>query len=281
MPARAAALLRSGELAPRCEVGAGEAGLTLRILRADEDIRLRASRRPLPPPKSITVVVAHFDDLLSGGLRALLDAEAHIEIVAAGVEQSRLSTVIGAHRPDVAILDAGALVKLAAVQELSVRHPHTSLVVLANEPSDAESAQLLAFGAAACLGTDAQARDVLNAIHLASRGLRLTARRAQGAGNSDRAAGQLLTRREAEVLPMLREGQSSAQIALALGIGIETVRTHTRNIYRKLGVSSRRELIAPSREPSSTPDVAEPLRPRRRIAPGTQTRLRGHRQRPH
>jgi DNA-binding CsgD family transcriptional regulator len=54
--------------------------------------------------------------------------------------------------------------------------------------------------------------------------------------------GRLLTKREGEVLPLLQQGRSNAQIALALQVGIETVRTHARNIYRKLGVSSRREL---------------------------------------
>ena len=56
---------------------------------------------------------------------------------------------------------------------------------------------------------------------------------------------RLLTRREAEVHPLLQLGRSNAQIALALQVGIETVRTHASNIYRKLGVSSRRELAAP------------------------------------
>ena len=46
------------------------------------------------------------------------------------------------------------------------------------------------------------------------------------------------------MLLLLRQGQANAQIALELHIGIETVRTHARSIYRKLGVTSRRALIA-------------------------------------
>jgi DNA-binding NarL/FixJ family response regulator len=44
------------------------------------------------------------------------------------------------------------------------------------------------------------------------------------------------------VLELLQHGRSNAEIALALGVGVETVRTHARNIYRKLGVKTRREL---------------------------------------
>ena len=44
---------------------------------------------------------------------------------------------------------------------------------------------------------------------------------------------------------MLQEARSNAQIAAELHVAVETVRTHAGNIYRKLGVSSRRELPPP------------------------------------
>ena len=50
----------------------------------------------------------------------------------------------------------------------------------------------------------------------------------------------LLTPREADVLELLQQGATNGQIAHSLSIGLETVRTHARNIYRKLGISSRR-----------------------------------------
>jgi DNA-binding CsgD family transcriptional regulator len=46
------------------------------------------------------------------------------------------------------------------------------------------------------------------------------------------------------VLELLQGGHSNAEIAAALQVGIETVRTHTRHIYRKLGVKTRKELRA-------------------------------------
>ena len=44
------------------------------------------------------------------------------------------------------------------------------------------------------------------------------------------------------MLELLQLGRSNAEIAMALSVGIETVRTHARSIYRKLGVRTRREL---------------------------------------
>lgn len=53
-----------------------------------------------------------------------------------------------------------------------------------------------------------------------------------------------LTRREAELLTLLGQGKSPADVAGELGVSSETVRTHTRNIYRKLGVSDRAAAVA-------------------------------------
>jgi DNA-binding NarL/FixJ family response regulator len=171
-------------------------------------------------------------------------------------------------------------VKLSEVRELIDSHPSTRVVLIAKDPSMAECAQLLAFGASACLGRDTQSRDVLSAIHLASRGLQVTPGSTSEPTGSAGAGRELLTRREAEILPLLQEDRSNAQIALALHVGVETVRTHARNIYRKLGVTSRRELAArPSRGGASERVLpAQPIghRPQAPARPWRGHALRGH-----
>ena len=194
-------------------------------------------------PTPITVAIARFDDLLALGLRAVLADDPSLAVVVHDIEYDRLPVVLQVHRPDVLIVDVDRVVDLAMVRELSAGHPGTSLVLLGDGLSPLESAQLLAFGASACLGKAVQARDVRTAIHLASRGLQVMPR-GVGAAGPAATAGGLLTQREGDVLLLLREDRSNAQIALALQIGVETVRTHARSVYRKLGVPSRRALIA-------------------------------------
>ncbi len=68
------------------------------------------------------------------------------------------------------------------------------------------------------------------------------------------------------MLPLLAQGATNPQIAASLGIGVETVRTHARNIYRKLGVSSRSELVVRARSrtcraPAGGRRLAAPPRP--------------------
>jgi DNA-binding NarL/FixJ family response regulator len=101
---------------------------------------------------------------------------------------------------------------------------------------------MLAFGATACLAKSTEARDVLHAIHLASRGLHVLPPAV--VDSPDPAGPDLLTPREADVLELLQGGRSNAEIAAALHVSVETVRTHARRIYRKLGVRTRRELRA-------------------------------------
>jgi DNA-binding NarL/FixJ family response regulator len=223
----------------------------------------------------ITVVLAHFDDLFAGGLHRLIESDPNLLVVAADVQHRRIGVVLRAHRPDVAILDIGALAKLAEVRELTSSYPATRLLLLGHDPAPVECAQALAFGASACLGGDTQSRDVINAIHLASRGLQVIPRAPAGSGAQVVPGVDLLTKREAEVLPLLRQGHSNAQIALALGVGVETVRTHARNIYRKLGVRTRRELAAPpapEADQQPDPDTCSPRA--RTLTPHRHTRRR-------
>lgn len=203
----------------------------------------------------ITVVLARFEDLLARGLRGVIEGDSSLEIVADDIEQDRIGVILRAHRPRVAVLDAEALPALAEVVQLSRRHPNTRLVLLATLPTTAECAQLLAFGASACLGRRTEARDVLTAIHLAARGLQLAPRGNPEAAAAPPAGSQLLTKREAEVLPLLQQGSSNVEIAATLHVAVETVRSHARNIYRKLGVSSRREL-APTLPQGSRDEAA-------------------------
>jgi DNA-binding NarL/FixJ family response regulator len=187
----------------------------------------------------ITVAVGEFEDLIERGLRGLIDDDPHLELVVCGAPAKQLTKLLRTRRPSVAILDHRSLRGPVAVRELAEDHRDTQLVLLADGLSSAECAQLLAFGAAACLSRSTQSRDVLNAVHLAARGMQLTPRKFE----RDASRPGTLTQREAEVLEELQRRRANAQIASDLHISVETVRTHVRNIYRKLGVSSRRELL--------------------------------------
>jgi NarL family two-component system response regulator LiaR len=201
------------------------------------EARVNMSNRP-----SVRVAVAQFEDIVSHGLRALITEDDSLDLVADGVPHDDLKSALSTHVPDVAILNFGSLTSASELRELHHKFPEARLVVLANRPTPSECRQMLAFGATACLAKSTEARDVLHAIHLASRGLHVLP--PAGMEPADLSGPDLLTPREAEVMELLQNGRSNAEIAQALHVSIETVRTHARRIYRKLGVKTRRELRA-------------------------------------
>jgi DNA-binding NarL/FixJ family response regulator len=191
----------------------------------------------------ITLAVAQFEDIVSRGLLSLIDDDPNLRVVAADIDPGRLSFTLCDRHPDVAILNFGSLASPGELRDLHAGAPGTRLLVLANNPSAAECRQVIGFGATACLAKSAEARDVLHAIYLASRGLHVLPPTGMAAYEPSGPAP--LTPREADVLELLQGGHSNAEIAAALHVGIETVRTHARHIYRKLGVTTRRELRPP------------------------------------
>jgi DNA-binding NarL/FixJ family response regulator len=209
-------------------------------------------------PSPITIVSARFEDLVAIGLESLISEDPNLELVASGVDLERLEPVLGERTPSVVLLNFGSLPNPAMIYQLHQGHPETRIVVLANRPTAAECNQMLSFGATACISKETQGRDIINAIHLASRGMHVLPRSASATASDpndrfDLPAPDLLTAREADVLELLQRGLTNAQIAHELSIGVETVRTHARNIYSKLGISKRRDLATLGRTPTGAP----------------------------
>ena len=202
----------------------------------------------------VTIVSARFEDLVAIGLHQLISEDTNLELVEDSVELEELEDMLEGRRPNVVLLNFGSLPNAAWVYQLHQSSPNTRIVVLANRPTAAESNQLLSFGATACISKETQGRDIINAIHLASRGMRVLPRSTSAPSDpAERfdylAEADILTAREAEVMQLLQEGMTNAQIAHELSIGLETVRTHARNIYRKLGIKTRRDLASFARHP--------------------------------
>ncbi len=94
------------------------------------------------------------------------------------------------------------------------------------------------------MAKEASADNILAAVHIAADGRRVfAADDGHLVERSHPVTAASLTPREAEVLEFLSRGQSHAEIAHALQLGVETIRTHAAHIRGKLGVRNKRELI--------------------------------------
>lgn len=182
----------------------------------------------------IGVHLGSFDVSTQSRLAGALSGDPHIRLLVA--EQSRAPDGLTA---SVAIFSETAEEDLGAFR---ASEPATGVIVLAEDPRRIYGMLLLDAGVS-CLARNSAAGEILAAVYLAARGdcLFLSA---DGQRMERRRARQLheLTAREREVLALLSRDKKPAEIALALRIGVETVRTHTASIRRKLGVKSSREL---------------------------------------
>jgi DNA-binding NarL/FixJ family response regulator len=133
---------------------------------------------------------------------------------------------------------------LALVREVrSTPGLPTRVVVLGELADDQLAIAALNAGASAYLAKTADADDVAHAVrqtfhhslYLASSQLRL-----QAVSSPANDASQL-TRRESEILRLVAEGMSNAQIAQMLWVTEQTIKFHLSNVYRKLHVSNRTE----------------------------------------
>jgi DNA-binding NarL/FixJ family response regulator len=203
-----------------------------------------------------TVVAGKFEDLVSVGLDVLIGEDPSLKLVAGDVPMRDLDAALAEHSPEILLLNFGALSGPADLLRLHSRFPETRIVVLANRPTAADCTLMLEFGATGCLSKETEAKDIISAIHLASRGMHVLPRSASVGGGVSRLRGTELTARESEVLERLQDGATNSEIAEELSIGIETVRTHARSIYRKLGVPSRRELARMARRDAVVVDDA-------------------------
>jgi DNA-binding NarL/FixJ family response regulator len=192
----------------------------------------------------ITVVVGRFSALVGLGLTQILREDQGLRILGTDLDNAALAHIVARRAAQVAILDESTTVdKASSLERLRTAQPTTGIVVLAHRPALAYGMRLLAAGAS-CMSKDASAADLLAAVRVAADGRRVFASDdGHLVERSSPNSAAALTQRETEVLEYLSRARSHAEIAHALQLGVETVRTHSAHIRRKLGVRSNRELI--------------------------------------
>jgi DNA-binding NarL/FixJ family response regulator len=190
----------------------------------------------------VKTVIGELGTAMGRGVGQILAEDADIELLGEDLGQQPLEVLITRQVPDVAVIGDTATAVPSLLRRLRAAHPALNIVVLAHEPSRAYALNLLACGAAACISRDSSASDILAAIHLTADGKQLIACSPPKAHSFQTEALSDLTRRERDVLACLQTDAMNAEIAAMLNIGVETVRTHASNIYRKLGVRGRHDL---------------------------------------
>jgi len=205
---------------------------------------------------TITVVLADDQALVRRGFRLILEAEPGIEVVAEAEDGQQAIDAVGRHRPAVVLMDIQmpGLDGLEATRRILGREDNaTRVLILTTFERDDYVFQSLQLGASGFLLKTAPPEDLVTAVRVVAGGEALlspsvTRRVIQEVTRHQRWAPRSpdldrLTQRELEVLGLLAEGLSNAEIAGRLYLSEATVKTHTSNILAKLGLRDRVQAV--------------------------------------
>jgi NarL family two-component system response regulator LiaR len=212
------------------------------------DRQAARSRRGGPP---IKVVIVDDHMLVRSGLEAVLAAFDDIKVVEQADSGEEAVRLCREACPDVVLMDLvmPGMSGVDATQEVLKSCPEAKVIALTSFTDDGLIEATLRAGAIGYLMKNVSAHQLVDAIRAAHAGKSTLAPEATDAlvramSGPRPTAGETLSSREREVLALMAEGLSNADIADRLVIGVTTVKTHASSVISKLGASSRTEATA-------------------------------------
>jgi len=194
----------------------------------------------------IRVLLADDHAIVLEGLRALLEGEPDIKVVAWTTDGPDVSSLVEQYKPDVVVLDLELTsIKGTAVIEALHERPAPPKVLVLTAYNDGESLRSAldagADGLALKTESPQQTLTAIRQVHAGRLVFPQAARRwIEGRGGAASAPGDL-TPREREVWALVAGGLTNPQIAERLGLSDNTVKFHVQHLFSKLGVKNRTE----------------------------------------
>ena len=203
--------------------------------------------------------IALCDDhaVVRSGLRHILEAEADLEVVGEAGSAAEAVEVATSARPDVFVMDLGLPDRngIAATADICAVSPETRVLVLTVHDDVAYLRRAFDAGATGYLVKEAADVELVQAVRQVATGKQYVhpslgaallapdapAARPTGPGGE-------LSEREVEVLALIANGLTNAEIAARLFVSVRTVETHRAHIHQKLNLRTRAELVRVARD---------------------------------
>jgi len=214
----------------------------------------------------VKILIADEHVLFREGLQSLLSREPDMDVVGqTSTVQATVEQVVNL-RPDVILLDISLQdgSGLEALRSIKTQIPECSVVILSDQDSNENLFEAFRSGGSGYVLKDTPIESLVTALRALARGEPILSRlltrriveeyaRLGYQGNKGELSLESLTARELEILRHVGTGASNREIAVRLSISEHTVKAHVRNIFEKLRLQKRSQMVGMSRRYLSKP----------------------------
>ena len=197
----------------------------------------------------IRVLLVDDHAVVRSGLEKFLRVNPDMELVGEASDGAEALQLVSLHKPDVVLMDLmmPVLDGITAIRKIHEKNPQTKIIALTSFSDHNMVQGALQAGAIGYLQKNVSAAELAQAIRSAYAGrMTLSNEAAQALAQSitqPHVPGNELTERERDVLRCMADGLSNSEIAERLVISQGTVKFHISNIYQKMGVNNRVEIV--------------------------------------
>ena len=202
----------------------------------------------------IRVLIADDQEIVREGFKRILETDPEIQVVATAVDGQEALDLIEVYNPDLVLMDLKMprLNGVQAIRRLRESHPDLPILVLTTYMDDKWLFDAIKSGASGYLMKDRPRIELLEAIHGTMDGDSYIDPSVAGKILSNIASSPViespersynLSEREQEILNLLAQGLSNADISQRLYLSEGTVRNYTSTLFAKLGVSDRTQAV--------------------------------------
>jgi DNA-binding NarL/FixJ family response regulator len=186
----------------------------------------------------INVLIADSQLLTREGIAFILSGMTDIHIIKKIANRAELEQMIVAYKPDVIIVDH---LDIAEVKRIGVRFDFAHMLVLSNKQQKSEILELIGLGIKTQVSKDCSRQELIHAVYAAAKGKQFFCESILNTLFGNKIRGKsiddipLLSSRETEIIHLIAEGRTNKEIAEKLFLSIHTIKTHRKNIIKKLG----------------------------------------------
>jgi DNA-binding NarL/FixJ family response regulator len=202
---------------------------------------------------SIRIIIADDHEIMREGLRAMIEKQPDMEIIAEAENGRTAVKLAREHKPDVFIMDVSMpdLNGIEATRQIIAEVPKVKVLALSMHSDSQFVSEMLTAGVSGYLLKDCAFEELTRAIHAVfksqsylSPSIAHTVIKdyVQQQSTDEATASSILTAKEREVLQLIAEGRTTKQIASSLHVSIKTIETHRKRIMEKLNIHSVAEL---------------------------------------